>query len=190
MRQRSFLAVSATFALMAGLAIPAHAIFSLEFDEYGNGTRQDATNPGFGVNNPGYLALDPTGGVAGLVLIYDLPNFVNDGDVGFIENATSGALSDVLRFYRDANTSHMIFYSDIDGDGAPADSGLPTQFSGNFFTLPEVNGLCILNYAFPNDNQYIGHSDGRVFTPEPITMSLGIAGIGLFMRRRANSKKG
>jgi hypothetical protein len=117
--------------------------FSLYFDENGHGLYSQ--NGGALVNDPGHMMLDPTGGVAGNVLYYVLPEFTGTGDVRIWEDPYTielvgteltaiGTISDVLRF-TDVNingvlTPVMIYYSDV-GDPDLADTGLPQNLQPN-----------------------------------------------------------
>jgi len=77
------------------------------------------------------VAADPSGGVAGPVLLYHIPGpALQVGDLLLRETTNSTPLSDVVRFW---TNNQVIFYSDREaggsGDNDLADtSGLPTQF--------------------------------------------------------------
>jgi hypothetical protein len=113
--------LAAGLSLVVGAASARAGVFT--FDEFGNG------------NLPHIIAPDPTGGVAGNVLIYLLPFETNGGgDVRIWENQSMTVLSDVLRFtnadgsigQQIFDADRFIFYSSIEpGDNAPADAGLP-----------------------------------------------------------------
>jgi hypothetical protein len=178
--RKAFVVLGATLALSA-LASPASA-FVLKFDESGNGCLLNAdsicTTPDNGILGP-----DPTGGVAGNVLIFSLPQQVNLGSVGISD--PDGSLSDVLRFADIGATAPdfvMIFYSTDIGAGLPADSGLP----GSDFiigTTEDANG----NFDWePGGNSYLGFSPEEN-VPEPVTLSLfgaGLAGAAAMRRRK------
>ena len=166
----------------------AASAFTFIFDENGNGKLIDN---GIYTMERGYLQGDPTGGVTGPVLTYDLPNAIGAGDVAFYEPNSPDYLSDIFRFYNDATGGgHLIYYSDNwDGVGSLADiAGLPyaTVADANALgvaVLPETGtegGVQWNIYLIPNDNQYYGLSD----TPAPtaiIPFALGLVGA---MKRR------
>jgi len=171
--------IAATASLIAS---PASAAFIFLFDENGNGCVANAdhvcTTP-----SPGTLEADPTGRVAGNVLVYTLPETVGEGDVGIGEFGT-GILSDVLTF-TDANGGLdgfgdlLIFYSAL-GGGELADSGFPdSDFS--IVTNENANG----SFTYSVGNIYIGESPEGV--PEPVTLSLfgaGLVGAAALRRRK------
>lgn len=168
--------IAATASLIAS---PASADFIFLFDENGTGCVANAdhvcTTP-----SPGVLEADPTGRVAGNVLVYTLPDAVGEGDVGIGEFGT-GILSDVLTF---TNGSLMIFYSE-QGGGAAADSGLPVgEFS--IGATENADGSFIYNAGV---NIYIGESPETVGVPEPITVSLFGAGLAGAVALRRRKKK-
>ena len=144
---------------------------------------------------------DPTGGVAGPVLVYMLPaSFGNvfSGDVRIYEPG-SGSIDDLLRFtnakgdffdfanntlFSDAD--RFIFYSDA-ALSPSADSGLPSNLPTTYFDLGGVNevgpsGNNHFDYFF-----YSGVSDSPV--PEPGTIalisSLGVGAVALIRKRRS-----
>ena len=96
----------------------------ITFDEYGN-----ATGIGPGV----VMAADPSGGVAGAVLVYSAPFDITTGDLVLFEGTNVTYASDVVRFWNPTggNNGQIIFYSDVrpnDPPDAPADGGQPVQF--------------------------------------------------------------
>src|SRR5262249_40479536 len=135
------------FLAIGILALPRLAYgtsFTFQFDERGNGV----LDVGFGsVSAFGMLQPDPTGGVAGAVLTYFLPDLVASGDVLVLESAEAPTLSDVVRFTNatgaldgSLNADRFIFYSDLPEPGEPpdlADTGFPTSFSTNRVFVPE-----------------------------------------------------
>jgi hypothetical protein len=142
--------VKTTIAFCFTLALSAGALFGqvVQFDENGHLFINGAASPG------GVLMPDPSGGIAANVLVYQLPFFVNPGDVGLLEaGSTSQTPSDLVRFFNaaGANTSEIIYYSDVESpntDKDLADTGLP--LSPNAIIIPE-NG--------PENN------NGAVWTP-------------------------
>jgi hypothetical protein len=140
-----------TVAFSFTLVLSASMLFgqAVQFDENGHITVNGAVSP-FAVGP------DPSGGIAANVLIYQLPFLVNPGDVGLLENgSTSQTPSDLVRFFTPAgaNTSEIIFYSDIETPAAEhdlADTGLP--LSPNAILIPEVG---------PENN------NGAMWTPLP-----------------------
>jgi hypothetical protein len=153
---------------------PAYAQFTFTFDENGNACVGVECTPTL----VGTLEADPTGRVAGNVLVYTLPETVLPGDVGIAEFGT-GVLSDVLTF---TNDNQMIFYSEL-GGGDEADSGLPTGVS--FIGATEsADG----SFTYDVGNIYLGSSPEGV--PEPVTLSLfgaGLVGAAALRRRRKKS---
>ncbi|HEY2886536.1 MAG TPA: PEP-CTERM sorting domain-containing protein [Rhizomicrobium sp.] len=176
--------IAATASLIAS---PASADFIFLFDENGTGCVANAdhvcTTP-----SPGVLEADPTGRVAGNVLVYTLPDAVGEGDVGIGEFGT-GILSDVLTFTDpngglDGLGSLMIFYSAL-GGGEKADSGFPDQ---EFNIVANENANGSFTYS-PGSNIYIGESPETVGVPEPITLSLFGAGLAGAVALRRRKKK-
>ena len=159
---------------------PAFAAFEITFDENGNGCVDNSdhicTTPLAFTTAP-----DPTGRVAGDVLIYTLPEVISAGDVGISEFGSS-TLSDVLTFFDSNNSGFMIVYSELGGTDL-ADSGLP----GNDFFIgaqEDANG----NFTYNVGNIYNGHSPEGV--PEPVTLSLfgvGLLGAAALRRRKTKS---
>src|SRR4051794_25761472 len=76
--------------------------FEIWFDENGHSSIRLLPD---GPITPGsyQYAADPTGGVAGNVLIYALPESVNPGDVRVWEDSAATILSDVMRFFNVTN---------------------------------------------------------------------------------------
>ena len=169
-------------------ASPASAAFILSFDENGNGCLENSdhncTTPVVGT-----LEADPTGRVAGDVLVYQLPETVTTGDVGVGDFGTN-TLSDVLTFTNaNGDTSGafdgnlMIFYSELGGSDL-ADTGFPDQ-AFTIFVTENADGS--FTYS-PFPNVYVGSSPEGV--PEPLTLSLfgaGLVGAAALRRRKAKS---
>jgi hypothetical protein len=140
------------------------------------------------------LWLEPASGLT--TIRYDLPasliGGLVPGDYRLIEDPSSIALSDVLRFNADM---HAVFvFSDNDGGAdALADVGLPLSIPGfQDFERELSPGVFGYSYTPPNAN-YPGWIDGGVTynfisdTPEPGTvlmMALPLA--GLLLRRRSS----
>jgi hypothetical protein len=192
--------VTCAFAVSAG-SLFAQAIPNIySFDENGNASYNGAAVP------PGHLlAIDPSGGIAGPVLAYQLPTLVTPGDLALVEaGAGTGATnSDIVRFFNSTanpNQTLLLFYSDF-GPGDPptdlADTGLP--FSPNAFQINEVgpegnNGALWAPVAGtpgfdPSGiiTQYNIISD----VPEPGTGALFLSGVGVLVwlkRMRSKSR--
>ena len=148
------------------------------------------------------LQNDQTGGIAGLVLQYNLGADALPGEVGIQEPGATVNLvvSDVIRFVPvTAGLSRILFYSDTAEADAIADTGLPTQtFGTNPQTLTEVgtegdNGV----FYRPSPNQP-GFITGQDVTyhfisevPETNTIVAGfaVAGLVAFQIRLARSRK-
>ena len=155
-----------------------------------------------GANIPFTIGSDPSGGVAGPVLIYTLPFGVTPGDVILSEPGLPPTPdSDVIRFWNPTgiNQSEIIFYSDFsaaDPANAPADAGLPTQLfnpiriqevgpeNNNGATYNAISGLPGSTSAGPI--QYVIISD----VPEPGTGALLLSGVGLLFGIRRFRRKG
>ena len=161
---------------------------TFSFDENGNGTFNGLVVPG------GLVAADPSGGVAGPVLIYTLPAVVPQltiGDVVLLETINPTNISDVIRFWE---FNQVIFYSDREtgssGDSDPADmSGLPSFLLANQAVMPEVGveGNNGANYhALPGQPGWDGSPLGTQFklisdVPEPGSIALSTLGGGLLL---------
>jgi hypothetical protein len=152
---------------------------------------------------PSTIGPDPSGGVAGPVLIYTLPFAVVPGDVILSEPGQVPPLtSDVVRFWNPTgiNQTEIIFYSDFsttDPADAPADVGMPPQLQSLTVTIPEVgpegnNGaVYVANPGMPGSTsapvQYNIISDTSV--PEPGTGALLLSGVGLLFGIRRFRRK-
>jgi hypothetical protein len=178
-----------TFAVSATLF--GQALPTLTFDENGNGNFN-------GSPLPYTVAPDPSGGIAGNVLIYQLPFPVTPGDVVLIE--PTGVGSDLIRFLPSSAgaQSLMIFYSDLSETNDPsslADTGLPR--SPNAIPInevgPEGNDGAQWN---PLPGQPGSTSAPVLYNiisdvPEPGVAALSLCGLGLLFvanRSRRNSE--
>ncbi len=122
------------------------------FDEFGN-----SSGPGI---SPGVMQLDPSGGLPGSVMVYNLAFPVVPGDVVLMEpgQPAPGPYSDVVRFWDPTGgpQSQIIFYSDVsttDPADAPADTGLPAQL------LLTPTSPVFINEIGPEGN------NGAIYTP-------------------------
>jgi MYXO-CTERM domain-containing protein len=197
MRIRSLLAATAVAMLWSTWAM-AGVEPLIVVDEYGHGSF-------LGQPLSWRIAPDPTQGVAGNVLIYDLPFTVTPGDVLLQEPIqTAYILSDIIRFTNitdesgDPRAGMLIFYSDgSDGLDAPADvRSLPSPLANHVQIAeqgPEGN-----NYAdyFPSANEPGSNTDGtssyRFISDSPAVPLPGAAWMGMALlgglaalRRRA-----
>jgi hypothetical protein len=118
--------IAAAAAALTAIVTPGHAQnYSVTLYEDGNGSWSDLGGNTHPLN--GQLSPDPSGGLAGNVLVFTLPfNFQVTGDYRMTEPPGFSSVSDVVRFW--ANNK-IIFYSDIDseGGGPLADTGLPVN---------------------------------------------------------------
>ena len=175
-------------AIASTLAATALAQTTFSFDENGNGFFS-------GVAVPGVLSpVDPSGGVAGPVLIYTLPAVVPPvtiGDAILLENAANTNISDVIRFW---DQNRVIFYSDPEAGSGDADladiSGLPAQLLSNRVLIAEtgVEGNNGANYT-PLPGQPGGSTVAMNYqiisdVPEPGSVLLSTLGGGLFLLLR------
>ena len=182
-------------------AFAASSVFAqintIKIDENGNGFFNGAPMPG------ALTAVDPSGGVAGPVLIYTLPAVgqqITIGDVVLTENVGGNTnVSDVIRFWE---FGQIIFYSDRstneppDGDLADI-SGLPAQLLSNRVLLQETgvegnNGASYL--ATPGLPGWDGNPAGTQYqfisdVPEPGTALLTGAGLLLLLQARRRVRR-
>ena len=196
MKAKWILGGLAAIALSAASVTPAHAIFTLQFDEFGTGF---VTQNGVTRADPGII--DANGKLA-----YRLPETVGLGDVRVAgplgsEEATCGNASncsDGLRFTTLTISAQTVYVMEYFSDGPDpnepttlADTGYPTDF--NFTTSPLVregtpeNGVETFSYLCGADNCYLGVSDGRLAVPEPASLAIfgiALAGLGIVSRRR------
>jgi len=169
-------------------------------DENGNGTANG--NPLNGV-----LMADPSGGLAGNVLVYTLPFNFPAGSVGdylLLEPPSHNEVSDVIRFW---GNNQVIFYSELDLDTGPveppyplADTGLPGSYLTPPTYIPPVSlwesGVeggyqGAIHSAISGEPGYIGAGLGNYTfisdVPEPSTLALtGLGGLALLAYRRHN----
>src|SRR5215475_10054339 len=108
---RTILSLAFVFALAS---TTAHAQNSFSFDENGNGFFNGAAFPG------GLMPFDPSGGVVGAVLVYNVPaaaGVLTMGDVLLAESIAPGItnVSDIVRFW---TNNLVIFYSERETTGA------------------------------------------------------------------------
>jgi hypothetical protein len=194
-------AATASMAMLLGAGSAMAQAFTVNFDEFGNGTIQapgaaPATLVSLGnVTDP----VDPGNGLQplGYSIVTSIPGLVpTDGDINLFEPQTAGQLSDLLRFTH----GMLLVYSDLPEVGEfpvpPADVGLPTIRQPNLINMqetgPEAGPNGMFGYA-PGPGQpgeisapivYNFLSDPAV--PEPTGLALiGLgAGIALLARRR------
>lgn len=197
--------------------------FIFQFDESGDASYIDSGAPTQFTNtytsDSGTVTYtvqqDPFGSAVGQILVYDLPEFVNNGAVGIQEfGAPENTYGDVLWFTnqtdldaglassytgadfgtQDANL--MIFYSEDISTGYLADSGLPNTLYGPVNDVASENADEIFQYlaagSSPGSPGSSGTNefDGLSGAPEPAsfpTLLIGVAafGLGAWRRRRA-----
>ena len=205
---KNTLRIAVLVSFLVPLAARAQPLWSVTLDENGNGTANG--NPLNGV-----LMADPSGGLAGNVLVYTLPFNFPAGSVGdylLLEPPNYVGVSDVIRFWgNNAGGNQVIFYSDLDADlGEPpyplADTGLP----GSYLTIPtyippaqlqEVNigggNQGVIHSAISGEPGYIGNDPISMVplghytfisdVPEPGVLALaGLGGLALLAYRRHN----
>jgi len=153
------------------------------------------------INMPGILAADPGPGGLPSALTYNLlgPPALVAGDL-FVQEfiGSSLQLSDVIRFNPDGTspgyTASFVFYSDFaTGAGALADTGFPTSFYANTFTVLELDeevfyipsagqpgyvpGFSVTYHFLSDDTQGAG-------VPEPSTAALVLIAFGVVGGKR------
>ena len=135
---KNTLRIAVLVSLFVPLAARAQVHWFVTLDENGNGIAFNSV----GITNTlnGVLLADPSGALAGNVLVYTLPfNFParSVGDDLLLEPPNYVGVSDVIRFWgNNAGGNQVIFYSDLDADlGEPpyplADTGLPGSYLTN-----------------------------------------------------------
>ncbi len=129
----AFVALALTVALVAEAHAGALPVQSVSLDEAGNGSITFNNNATFAL--PSSMAADPGPGGRASALTYFLSFSVTAGDL-FLTDASG--ISDVIRFNVNPNTfvTSLVFYS-LAGGSALADTGFPSAFYANRFTLPE-----------------------------------------------------
>ena len=184
-------------SILAAAPAWSAAVGTLTVDENGNGLY--CVN-GTCVPKPGFTGTDPTGGVTGNVLMYNLPAAIlTPGDVVMLESVGVGAdvsavESDVLRFYQPASgPGILIFYSDQDDPVLSlADTGLPTTLLSNVTLISEVGPEGDNGATYSPSGPEVGRLDAAtnyVFisdSPEPSTVVLTASGLiaaALLVRR-------
>ncbi|HEY7087216.1 MAG TPA: hypothetical protein VH518_03945, partial [Tepidisphaeraceae bacterium] len=172
----------------------------------GHGTVQnipDEPNPSVPLENDGNNPdpVDPGNGLQPLTyfLRQSAERLPIAGDVLVFENATTGTLSDLLRFTPDG---HLLVYSDLPEAGETpdlADVGIPASRQTNLVNVLETGSEGGLNGVFgytptPNQPGYIPYFTGAVvvynFTsdvPEPAMLTLvgAFSAAAMLRRRRA-----
>ncbi len=186
---------STAFALSGNTlrAVPFGPTFS--FHENGEGILELPN--GVIIPIPGTLASDPGLGGLGRALAFtthpqESPFVV--GDVLLLE--ANGMVSDILRFNpassNEFGLTQLVFFYSNDSDGLLADTGLPTAFYPNTFTLSEnpfgptiytpIAGQPGFEAGFPLPITY------RIFsTPDAgstvLLLGIALSGIGLLRRK-------
>jgi len=186
--------------LLLFFSTSASAQFSVTItvDENCNGTLTN-TSGFFGTLPCGQSADPGPGGLANAVTygLFNPPGLVS-GDLLLIEPASTGLLSDIIRFNSNGTiagtTGTLVFYSD-NGDGADslADTGFPSSLYTNNLALVEVGAEGSNNGASytPTAGQpgfitgsagpvtYVIKSDIAPSVPEPSSILLIFAGVSL-----------
>jgi hypothetical protein len=175
-------------------------VINITVDEAGNGSII-----GFAGLAPLPSAMLPDPGPGGLpaALTYNLlnPPGLVAGDVVITEPFGAGAMSDLIRFNPNQNGGSLVFYSDPELPGAPADTGFPTALYTNQVTFVEngaENDFNFLQYTptagqpgfvagAPVPVSYLFISD----IPEPGPLALGgvasLVGVAIAWRRRTRA---
>ncbi|WP_294540585.1 PEPxxWA-CTERM sorting domain-containing protein [uncultured Rhodoblastus sp.] len=176
---RLFVAAAAMVAANA-----AQAKFTINFDENGNGSYSVFSGGFYGpvVNDPGFLAADPTNTFTGNVLTYALPEIINAGGVNILD--VSGAISDNLLFYNAGSHGYLIFTS-LPGGGALADTGILNLGYNGAVENPNETFRYLAGNGDPSSTNFYNGVSG---VPEPSTwamMLVGFAGFGFAAHRRS-----
>ena len=193
MRRFTLLTVALTFSGLSGSALAQGNNPFIVADEFGTGSITDLG--GFVFNMPGILAADPGPGGLPSALTYNLlgPPSLIAGDLLIQELAgPSVVLSDWVRF-NPAGTApgyaaSFVFYSSFaNGVDSLADTGFPSLFYANAFTVLEVDEQVFYTPA-PGQPGFV---DGFAVTynfisdaqasavPEPVSASLFVIALGV-----------
>ena len=172
---------------------PGSDPFTLTVDENGNAT---LTTPAGTSPLVGTLGADPTGRVAGNVLIYTFPAGTSGtpfatGDIVATEpNSPIGTVSDVVSATNAAGNlgaafvgNELVFYSDPNEGDAKldnADSGLPpaNTYSANHVTVAEVGPENQNGFDYSASSPLAGTNTLHVISDTPEPSSIVLAGLG------------
>jgi hypothetical protein len=187
------------FLLLAGVisigVAPLHAGVIFQFNELGDIEYSLSGNPYVALPN-GVAETDPSGAVAGKVLVYNLtkaldPYEMQNGDVPI--GGTGGGLIADLRFIDSSGGAddcgtvkcYMIFYV-FDNEGLPADVG---PISTSFLTTQTPGAVLGSNGSFSyTADELITYEGTIVPEPAPVVMlSFGMAAF-FFIHRRSKAK--
>jgi len=201
------LTVLIAIALLASASLCAQGFsITITVDENCNG--RFTNTAGFNSALPCGIHADPGPGGRPNALTYDLlnPPGLVAGDLILVEpGGTAAVTSDIIRFnassFVQGGTGSLVFYSDnADGVDATADIGFPLALYTNTLTVTEVGAEGANGFTYtPTAGQpgFVAGAAGPVTyviisdspAPEPASIGLMLAGLGVLVSRRCLRKK-
>jgi len=180
--------------VLSSTSVKAQLSITVAVDEDGNGNLSNSG--GFNQALPGAMLPDPGPGGLPLALTYNLlnPPGLTAGDLIILDSP--GVMSDIVRFNPGQNGGSLVLYS-ILGGGQLADTGFPSAFYPNTFSINEGAGVTVYTPTTGMPGFVAGAagpvtyriSGSQAQTPEPASLILLGSGLGgALLRRRMRSR--